>query len=443
MMQGAAFGWFGIVRLGLVQTALGAVVVLTTSVLNRLMVVEFALPAILSGLLVGLYYAMQMLRPRMGHGSDVGGRRTPWIIGGMATLCLGAVLAAIATGMMDGPLLPALALAIPAFLLVGAGVSAAGTALLVLLAARVAPARKAAAASIVWIMMIAGFVVTTAVAGRTLDPYSAERLLAVTACVAVLAFLLALVAVVGLEGHARPTIDPRRQPDGAFRAAFAEVWAEPEARHFTLFVFVAMLAYSAQDLVLEPFAGSVFGMTLGQTTQLASIQHGGVLAGMVLLAAIGRFTQGRLSALRSWIQLGCAAAASVLLLLSVVGMVATAVSLQLLYAALGLANGIFAAAAIAAMMQLAARGTPGRDGVRMGMFGAAQAVAFGLGGLAGTILLDVGRLISGGVLGGYATVFLVDAGLFLAAAIMAQRIGLVGEQGVHRLPAAGPTPRVG
>ena len=38
-----------------------------------------------------------------------------------------------------------------------------------------------------------------------------------------------------------------------------------------------MLAYSAQDLILEPFAGAVFGMTLGETTRLASVQHGGVL----------------------------------------------------------------------------------------------------------------------------------------------------------------------
>src|SRR5918998_2741668 len=79
-------GWLGILRLGLVQTALGAVVVLTTSAINRVMVVELALPATVPGLLVGLHYAMQALRPRMGHGSDVGGRRTPWIVGGTAVL---------------------------------------------------------------------------------------------------------------------------------------------------------------------------------------------------------------------------------------------------------------------------------------------------------------------------------------------------------------------
>jgi BCD family chlorophyll transporter-like MFS transporter len=36
--------WFGIIRLGLVQTALGSVTVLTMATLNRVMVVELALP---------------------------------------------------------------------------------------------------------------------------------------------------------------------------------------------------------------------------------------------------------------------------------------------------------------------------------------------------------------------------------------------------------------
>ena len=44
--------WVSIFRLGLVQLCLGAIVVLTTSTLNRLAVVEFSLPAVLPGLLV-------------------------------------------------------------------------------------------------------------------------------------------------------------------------------------------------------------------------------------------------------------------------------------------------------------------------------------------------------------------------------------------------------
>ena len=427
-------GWFGIVRLGLVQTALGAVVVLTTSALNRVMVVEYALPATLPGLLVGLHYALQMLRPRMGHGSDVGGRRTPWIIGGMAVLCVGGVLAAIATGMMGGALVPAIGLATFAFLLVGAGVGAAGTNLLVLLAARVAPERRPAAASLVWIMMIAGFVLTTAIAGRLLDPYSPERLVVVSAGVAGIAFVLAAIAVAGIEGRSAAT-DTVRRPT-AFRSALAEVWQEREARHFTLFVFVAMLAYSAQDLVLEPFAGTAFGMSLGESTRLASLQHGGVLAGMVLIALLGSWCHGRLAVLRAMILGGCALAAVVLLVLAGAGFAPEGFPLRAAYAALGLGNGIFAAAAIAAMMVLASRGAPGRDGVRMGLFGAAQAIAFGLGGLAGTVMLDLGRLATGSAIGGYAAVFMADAALFIAAAAMAPRIGRADVPGRGVWPSA-------
>ncbi|MGI4951866.1 MAG: PucC family protein, partial [Janthinobacterium lividum] len=70
----APLGWLGIARLGVVQAALGSVVVLMTSTLNRVMVVELALPAIIPGMLVALHYAVQVLRPRLGYGSDVGGR---------------------------------------------------------------------------------------------------------------------------------------------------------------------------------------------------------------------------------------------------------------------------------------------------------------------------------------------------------------------------------
>ena len=420
--QATPLGWLGILRVGLVQTSLGAIVVLTTAALNRIMIVEHALPAMVPGALVALHYAVQMLRPRLGHGSDQGGRRTPWIIGGMAVLGAGGVLAAAATAWMGTAPIAGIALAAVAFILVGLGVGAAGTSLLVLLAARVAPARKPAAASIVWIMMIAGFVVTTATTGRLLDPYSPERLIAITAAVAVIAFLVSLLAIIGIEGRgtARAATAAPRTP---FRVALREVWDEPVARHFTIFVFISMLAYSAQDLILEPFAGTVFGMTLGESTRLSSLQHGGVLAGMILVAVVGSLTKGGLPALRGWIVGGCLMACAALIALAFADRTGEAFPLRTAFFLLGVANGSFAAAAIAAMMQLVASGRPGREGVRMGMFGAAQAIAFGLGGFLGTVILDLGRLATGSVAGGYGVVFLADAGLFVLAAALALRIG--------------------
>ena len=192
-------GWLGVLRLGLVQTALGAIVVLTTSTINRVMVVELALPALLPGLLVGLHYAVQVTRPHMGHGSDRGGRRTPWIVGGMAVLAAGGALAAFATALTATLPAAGIPLAVLAFVLVGLGVGCSGTSLLVLLAKSVTPRFRGAAATTVWVMMIVGFIVTSIVAGAKLDPFSYERLVDVTASVSLIAFLVTCVAVYGVE----------------------------------------------------------------------------------------------------------------------------------------------------------------------------------------------------------------------------------------------------
>lgn len=419
--------WAGIVRLGLVQTALGAIVVLTTSTLNRVMVVEMALPAMLPGFLVALHYAVQMTRPRWGFGSDLGQRRTPWIIGGMATLAIGGFLAAVATALMDWHLVAGISLAVVAFTLVGLGVGAAGTSLLVLLAKRVAPERRAAAATIVWVMMIAGFIVTAGVAGHHLDPYSPLRLVAVTGVVAVIAFALALVAVAGVEGRTSATVASevaRSAPKPAFRDALAEVWAEPQARQFSIFVAVSMFAYSAQDLILEPFAGAIFGLTPGQSTKLAGVQHGGVLLGMIAVAALATGFRGyKFGSLKAWSVAGCLASAAALAALAYGGFHPGTWPLRASVFALGFANGAFAVAAIGSMMALAGQGKARREGVRMGLWGAAQAVAFGLGGFSGAAAADAVRVLTGSPLIGYASVFMVEAAMFLVAALIALRVG--------------------
>jgi BCD family chlorophyll transporter-like MFS transporter len=425
MNGSASFGWLAVARLGLVQMALGAIVVLTTSTLNRVMVVELALPALLPGLLVGVHYAMQGLRPRMGYGSDVGGRRTPWILGGMITLAAGGVAAAGATALMGTHEAAGIACAVLAFAAIGIGVSACGTSLLVLLAKRVAESRRAAAATIVWLMMIMGFALTAGIAGKLLDPYTPQRLIAVTATVALVAVVITALALLGLEGRggSHGAASPG-EPKPRFREALAQVWAEPQARRFTVFVFVSMLAYSAQDLILEPFAGAVFGYTPGESTQLAGVQHGGAFAGMVLAAFAGsRFAGRHLGSLRSWTIGGCLASALALAGLTAAGLTGESWPLKANVFLLGVANGAFAIAAIASMMRLAGEGRASREGVRMGMWGAAQAIAFGLGGLAGAAASDVARWLITDIGSAYAVVFGTEALLFIAAAMLATRIG--------------------
>ena len=426
--------WLGVLRLALVQMALGAIVVLTTSTLNRVMAVELLLPALVPGLLVGLHHAVQLTRPRMGFGSDVGGRRTPWIAGGMAVLAVGGFLAAVATAWMGSDRTAGLALALVGYACVGAGVSAAGTSLLVLLAKQVAPDRRAAAAAVVWIMMIVGFAVTAGTAGRFLDPYTPERLVLVSGTVSVLGLTLALLALWGVErdGAAAPPDTPTR-----FGAALTQAWADADARRFTVFVFVSMVAYSAQDLILEPFAGVRFGLTPGETTSLSGIQHGGTLAGLLLGALAGRRIGGvAFGSLRTWIVGGCLASGAALVGL-VIGERVDGMDwpLRANVFLMGVANGAFSIAAIGSMMALASAGGPGREGVRMGLWGASQAIGFALGGVLGTAAADLARWLLGSQAQAYVSVFAVEALAFVAAAMLATRIAIPA-----LLPARGPTP---
>lgn len=185
-----------------------------------------------------------------------------------------------------------------------------------------------------------------------------------------------------------------------------------------------MLAYSAQDLILEPFAGTVFGYTPGESTQLSGVQHGGVLAGMILVAAAGQGFRGRrFGSLRAWTVGGCIASALCLFGLSLSGLVGPAWPFRATVFALGVANGAFSIAAIGSMMRLAGEGRASREGVRMGLWGAAQAISFGFGGLVGTAASDLARWLVGSPGLAYASVFAFEGVLFLASAVLAWRIG--------------------
>jgi MFS transporter, BCD family, chlorophyll transporter len=420
-------GWLGIVRMGLVQASIGAVVVLATSTMNRVMVVELGLPAMLPGALVAWHYTVQMLRPRLGYGSDLGGRRTPWITGGMAVLAFGAVGAAASVAAMKFHPETGIVLAVLSYAVIGIGVGAAGTSLLVLLSKRVVPRRRAPAATIVWIMLVAGFVITASVAGHLLDPFSPTRLVGVAASVGIAACLVTLLAVWGIEdttvtGELRP---PNYQPavKGSFRDALSQVWAEPQARRFTTFVFLSMLAYSGQELIFEPFAGAVFQLTPGESTRLTGTLHAGALAGMLLVALAGSTIGGyRIGSIRAWTAGGCIASAAALLGIAAVGAMGASGPLRSAVFVLGIANGSFAVAAIGAMMQLSGSGQETREGVRMGLWGAAQALAFAVGGFAGTVASDLARHAVGSPGAAYAIVFSAEAVLFIIAARQAARV---------------------
>ena len=253
--------------------------------------------------------------------------------------------------------------------------------------------RRAAAATIVWLMMIAGIAITAAVAGRLLDPFSPARLVAVTAVVvAVPPSLLTLLAVWGVERRrgCTPPADAGRQPPfrEALRAGLGR--ARGAALHHLRLRLDARLQRPGPDPRavrrprLRPHARRV-DQALRPAARRRARRHDLRGAGRQLSAAAAsaRCAPGPSAAASPRRRRSAA--------WSPPGVVGPGWPLQASVFALGVANGAFAVAAIGSMMALAGRGREAREGVRMGLWGAAQAIAFGLGGFAGTVAADLAR----------------------------------------------------
>ncbi|MEK9529177.1 MAG: PucC family protein, partial [Gammaproteobacteria bacterium] len=245
MSKFQTLSWFAIFRLGLVQTALGALVFLPTNTLNRIMVVEYALAASIPGFLITLHHVVQLARPYIGYGSDGGSRRTPWIVGGMIILATGSVTATLGATLIPTMGIGGHVVAALGYLLIGVGSGAAGTSLLVFLSKQVSDQRKPAAASLVWFMMIMGFAITGGVTGQLLDPFTEARLLWVVSGTAAIALAVSFLAIFKVERS--PHFDTKTISESEakppFSVAIKEVWREDHARRFTIFVFASMLAY--------------------------------------------------------------------------------------------------------------------------------------------------------------------------------------------------------
>jgi BCD family chlorophyll transporter-like MFS transporter len=65
----------------------------------------------------------------------------------------------------------------------------------------------------------------------------------------------------------------------------------------------------------------------------------------------------------------------------------------------------------------------------MGLWGAAQALAFGLGGFAGTVAVDFARALLATPAAAYGAVFAGEALLFLASAVLAFQVSRPREAG--------------
>jgi BCD family chlorophyll transporter-like MFS transporter len=89
---------------------------------------------------------------------------------------------------------------------------------------------------------------------------------------------------------------------------------------------------------------------------------------------------------------------------------------------MGIGNGVLTIAVIGHMMRHASEGGASREGLRIGLWGAAQALALALGSLAGALASDLARTLlpSGGA--AYGVVFALAGLVFIVSARLAWRL---------------------
>ena len=431
--------WFSIFRLGLVQLCIGSSVVIPLSTLNRLMKVELALPATIAGFLIALHYAVQLTRVNWGHLSDKSQNRSQWIVLGMLILGIGGILASASIPLIENRFSYGIILALLSYSLIGFGVGAAGTPLLALLATYSSKSQKGFAASITFLMMILGLAITGITVGTILDPYSHQKLLKITSSLAIITIIISFLSLRNLERslqNSSHALTPNTiNSDVPILEGIKKVWMEREARLFTIFIFISMGAFSMQDPILEPFAGEVFGFTVGESTKLDGFHKIGTLIGIIsIVLCLSKFRIGfvslsivkneRLGSEKLWLITGCLFSALSLFIISLLALTFTEPNLlNSVVFIFGISNGVFTAGVLGTMLHLASRGSgDNKEGTRMGIWGAAQAYATMIAVFFSTVLVDILGLIMTSIPSVYGIVFLTAACFFIASAYLGSLI---------------------
>lgn len=417
-----------LVRLSLFQISVGMAMVLLTGTLNRVMIVEHGVPASLVALMVALPIVFAPVRALIGHRSDtyrshLGWRRVPFIwmgtllqFGGLAIMPF-ALLVLSGGGEAALPYAGTIGAAL-AFLLVGAGLHTTQTAGLAL-ACDLAPAEsRPRVVALLYVMLLAGMLVSALVFSALLAEYSHLRLIQVVQGAAVVTMVLNMVALWKQEGRNPARTDPTL-PREDFAAAWAKFIAHPRASRLLVVVGLGTAAFAMQDILLEPYGGEVLSLTVGQTTMLTALLSAGTLVGLSLAAR---------QLARGWdacrlASLGLLVGLPAFALVIIAAPLQSASIFRAGTAMIGLGGGLFAVGMLTAAMELA-RETD--SGIALGAWGAVQATAMGLAIAAGGAIRDlVEHLAAQGTLGaaftdanaGYGVVYHIELVLLFATLV--------------------------
>jgi BCD family chlorophyll transporter-like MFS transporter len=380
--------------------------VLTLGILNRVMKTELGLNLTLVSLVIGTHYFAAVVAIPLGHRSDRhswrGYHRTQYIAWGTALTALATALAPFVAFFLagQGGSLPAAAIGVGLFLLMGTGMYVAGTAYLSLITDLTVEEERSKVIAITWAMMMVGILAGVFLGVWVMKHYSSERLVTLFLVMAGLVVGFTALAVGGQE---RPR-DPRLSEKAlTLKQALRLLTISQQTRFFFAFLFGGIFFLFMQQMVLEPFGGDVFGLSVRETTFFNAYQMVGVLLGMGMTGGwlARRFGKKAATGLGAVV----AAIAFALLATASIGSYLPLVKPGIFI--MGLGMGIFTVGGLVLMMDLTVKE---QVGLFMGAWTLAQALANGLASVGGGILHDLGLGLLGSEAGAYALVFLVEVG---------------------------------
>jgi BCD family chlorophyll transporter-like MFS transporter len=397
-----------LLRLSLFQISVGMAMVMLVGTLNRVMIVELKVPATLVSFMVALPLLIAPLRALIGfrsdnHRSQLGWRRVPYIwmgsllqFGGFSIMPFALLVLGGAGQASQAPSWVGLVGAAGAFALVGIGMHTVQTAGLALATDLAPPESQPKVVGLMYVMQLVGMIGSALMLGHLLRDYSPGQLIRVVQAVAVMTLVLNVVALWKQEPRSR-----LRKPGTPIEHTFAQAWQlfcqGPNTLRRLLAVGLGTMAFTMEDVLLEPYGGEILHLSVSTTTMLtATLALGGLIGFAWASRVLSRGQDAyRMASWGAWV--GVPAFVAVIASAPLASPVLFALGIFLI----GLGGGLFAHGTLTATMQLAPRE---HIGLAMGAWGAVQATAAGVGMAVGGLVRDGVALGSSSVLG-YSAVY--------------------------------------
>lgn len=425
-------------RLSMFQLSVGMVQTLFFGTLNRVMIVELHVPAILVALFTAIPLLVAPFRALIGFRSDthrsiLGWRRVPYLWAGTLLQWAGLAIMPLALLVLADPLhaaakpLGAMASGI-AFFLVGMGSHTTQTAGLALASDLSAEDKRPRVVALMYLMLLIGVVMSALTFGFLLSDYQPIRLIRVIHGAA--------FVTLWINGVSCWQQEPRRAGivpyvKGERRPMFADAWrtfvAGGKVVRLLVAVCIGFFAFNLQDVLLEPYGGQILHLTVSQTT---------ALTGLMAFGAVLSFIASAQMLERAWdpIRVGAVGAVAGIASLSVVLLSSGFDSVwmfRLGATGIGFGEAMFGVGTLSYAMSLR---DSEQHGIALGAWGAVFATGEGLGlALSGAMKDGVTRLalhsqnvaIAPGLIG-YNSVFALEVVALIATLIALGPLARVG-----------------